>query len=143
MTGYHYSDSVSVLNNSVYSDSVSVLNNSVYSCIFSVYILNNSEFTVPPKKCNQFKCIHTKIEFIYNYQIWVKYIIVLDSNTFLYITELVWCIETSDILKRRAKVQTPSSGPLVWLSCTRQGQSSTEKYLNPNYIFDPGLATTV
>ena len=32
-------------------------------------------------------------------------------------------------MRRSQKIQTPSSGPLGWLNCTRQNQSSTEKYL--------------
>ena len=58
-------------------------------------------------------------------QTWDKYILVLDSNGFLRITELVRGMGTDE------KVHTPPSDLLGWLNRIRQDQMSTEKYLEP------------
>ena len=56
---------------------------------------------------------------------WVKCVIVLDSNTFLWFSGV----------KKPMKLQTSPSDPLGWLNCIRQDQSSTGNYLNPKQLF--------
>ena len=56
--------------------------------------------------------------------------------TFLRFTELVQSTATD-----MKFAQTPPSGPLGRLKCTRQDGPSAEQYWNP-YVFDPGLLNT-
>ena len=79
------------------------------------------------------------------YQTWLKYVNVLDSNTFLRFTELVWCIGSYEMLSKIANpIFWSSCTNFAWLNCTRQKQSSTEKYLTPNhYVFNSGLIVLV
>ena len=61
--------------------------------------------------------------FVIHQQAWVKYIIVLESNIFIFFTELVWCIRAYGILSKGENPTFLSS----WLAQLHQARSTKHR----------------
>ena len=62
-------------------------------------------------------------------QAWVKYVIVLNSDTVVHFTELVWCIRTTE----SARLLVPLVGSIATINWTQKSI-----WIPNNYLFDPG-----
>ena len=79
-------------------------------------------------------CLSTISHLITPYQLWVNYIIVLDS----WFTELVWCIRTNEILSK----STNPASRFSWLAQLHQGRSIEHRKVfesKTNHVIDPAL----